>query len=185
MNSTPKSELISILMDGLQTPTEVPEADMKTCVLINGHALIQTLGKPHGCHIFGDYADVFMQTVTRHFGEHTTRVDVVFDCYVVFDRYNDLVEVSGQEEANFANLSRDNMSHFHKFGVNSLLWMRTKPILPSLYLVSSEQYELVAGGGFSHHTDARSTRRDDIRLHGNHEEADTRLILHSCEAVNA
>ena len=47
-----------------------------------------------------------------------------------------------------------------------------------------ERYELVTGGGFSDATDARSTRRDDVMLQGNHEEADTRLILHSCEAVN-
>ena len=43
-----------------------------------------------------------------------------------------------------------------------------------------QPYELVTGGGFSDATDARSTRRDN----GNHEEADTRLILHLCEAVD-
>ena len=47
-----------------------------------------------------------------------------------------------------------------------------------------ERFELVTGGGFSDATDARSTRRDDVSLRANHEEADTRLILHSCEAVN-
>ena len=48
-----------------------------------------------------------------------------------------------------------------------------------------ERFELVtAGGGFSDATDSRSTRRDDVSLRANHEEADTRLILHSCEAVN-
>ena len=32
--------------------------------------------------------------------------------------------------------------------------------------------------------DARSTRRQTVHLHGNHEEADTRLIFHSCEAAS-
>ena len=32
-------------------------------------------------------------------------------------------------------------------------------------------------------TDARATRRQTVNLHGNHEEADTRLILHSCERL--
>jgi len=45
-----------------------------------------------------------------------------------------------------------------------------------------EIFELVTGGGFSDATDARSTKRD-VSLRANHEEADTRLILHSCEAV--
>ena len=78
MNTTTKAELIAVLTSGVDTPSEVPDADMKTCVLIDGHALIQSLGKPHGCHTFGDYADVFVQNVARHFGEHTSRVDVVY-----------------------------------------------------------------------------------------------------------
>ena len=47
-----------------------------------------------------------------------------------------------------------------------------------------QPYELVTGGGFSDATDARSKRRDNVMLRGNHKEADTRLILHLCEAVN-
>ena len=47
-----------------------------------------------------------------------------------------------------------------------------------------ERWELVTGGGFSSPTDARSTRRQTVHLHGNNEEADTRLILHSCEAAS-
>ena len=72
MNSTPKANLISILMSGVSIPPEVPEADMKTCVLIDVHALIliQTLGKPPGCQTFGDYADAFMRHVAHHFTEH-------------------------------------------------------------------------------------------------------------------
>ena len=54
---------------------------MKTCEMIDGHGLIQALGKPHGCLTFGDYADVFLNNVTSHFRCHTTRVDVVFDRY--------------------------------------------------------------------------------------------------------
>ena len=47
-----------------------------------------------------------------------------------------------------------------------------------------ERWEVVTGCGFSSPTDARSTRRQTVHLHGNHEEADTRLILHSCEAAS-
>ena len=47
-----------------------------------------------------------------------------------------------------------------------------------------ERWELVTGGGFSSPADTRSTRRQIVHLHGNHEEADTRLILHSCEAAS-
>ena len=81
MNSTQKSELINVLVDGIPIPSAIPEANMKTCVMIDGHGLIQALGEPHGCQTFGDYADVFLNNVTNHFRCHTTRVDVVLDRY--------------------------------------------------------------------------------------------------------
>ena len=62
----------------IHIPSANPEANLKTCVVIDGHGLIQALGKHHGCQTFGDYADVLMNNVTSHFRCHTTRVDVVF-----------------------------------------------------------------------------------------------------------
>ena len=47
-----------------------------------------------------------------------------------------------------------------------------------------QQCELVTGGGLYCATHARSTMRSEVKLQGNHEEADTRLVLHSCEAVS-
>ena len=72
MNSTQKSELINVLADGIHIPSAIPEANIKTCVMIDGHDLVHALGKPHGCETFGDYADVFMNNVTSHFRCHTT-----------------------------------------------------------------------------------------------------------------
>ena len=43
---------------------------------------------------------------------------------------------------------------------------------------------MVTEGRFTNSTDARSTRRDKAKLSGKHEEADTRLILHACEAAD-
>jgi len=45
-------------------------------------------------------------------------------------------------------------------------------------------HELVMGDGFSDATEAKWRRRQTVKLNGNHEEADTRLILHSCETVS-
>ena len=66
MNISSKVDLISILMVGLHIPSDVPDADIKTCVLIDWHALIQSFGKPDGCQTFGDLAGVFMQIATRY-----------------------------------------------------------------------------------------------------------------------
>jgi len=61
MNTTSKTNLICILMAGFHHPSDVSDADMKTCVLIDGHALIQSLGKPHRCQIFGNLAGVLLK----------------------------------------------------------------------------------------------------------------------------
>ena len=47
-----------------------------------------------------------------------------------------------------------------------------------------QQCELVTGGRFSCATHARSTMRSEVKIQGNPEEMDTRLILHSSEAVS-
>ena len=52
------------------------------CVVIDRHALIQSLGKPHDCKTFGDYASVFYRSVTKHFSDSTKRIDVLFDRYI-------------------------------------------------------------------------------------------------------
>ena len=53
MNPTSKSELIGILTDGFDISLDLPESEIPTGVLMDGHALIQKLGKPPGCQTFG------------------------------------------------------------------------------------------------------------------------------------
>ena len=187
MNNTPKSELIIILTNDIQIYNTTPNSDLKTCVLIDGHAI----GKPHGCDNFGNYAHVFLQTITRYFTGPVTGVDVVFDRYIEksietaarvrrqgkkksirklidgpdiklpqsWDQYLAL----GENKAELANfLSEQLMEHCKHLDA---------------------KYELVVGGGFNDIQYARSTRSNDIDLHSSHEEADTRLILHACNAA--
>ena len=55
---------------------------MATCVIIDGHALIQALGKPKESHTFGDYSDIFLHAVTKYHRANQTRVVVTFDRYI-------------------------------------------------------------------------------------------------------
>ena len=82
MHSTSKAELIDILKGHINIPSELPETDMKTCVLSDGHALIKALGMPNGCQTFGEYADAFFNVVRCYFDRNISRVDVVFDRYI-------------------------------------------------------------------------------------------------------
>ena len=52
-------------------------ANIKTCVLIHGHTLVQSIAKPHGCQTFDDPVGMFIQNATLYFGIHITMVNVV------------------------------------------------------------------------------------------------------------
>lgn len=80
MNSAPKADLVSILMPGINVSTELPVHGMRTCVLVDGHALTQTLWKSRGCQTFGDNAEVVICNVTLILG---MRVDTVLGRYML------------------------------------------------------------------------------------------------------
>ena len=62
----------------VETPQQIPVRDIATCVIIDGHTLIQSLGKPHDCKTFGEYANIFTYVMFNNFSNHTTIVDAVF-----------------------------------------------------------------------------------------------------------
>ena len=84
----------------------------------------------------------------------------------------------------------DEMFHFHNFTASDENKADLARFLTEITVTKGtdtlQQCELVTGGRFSCATHARSfrsTRRSEVKCQGNHEEADTRLILHSCESV--
>ena len=84
MTTTAKSDLLPLLTEqlGIERPVELPATSSLTCLLIDGHALIQALGKPTKCNnTFDAYANKFKETVEGYFSSSVTRVDVVFDQY--------------------------------------------------------------------------------------------------------
>ena len=84
MNSTSKSDMTDILMGNIEVQYNIPaQEDLnKTCVVIDGHALIQALGKPHNCKTFQDYATMFFKAVTKHINATVKGIDVLFDTYI-------------------------------------------------------------------------------------------------------
>jgi hypothetical protein len=123
-----------------------------------------------------------MQIATRHFGEYITRVDVVFDRYVGKDSIKAVTRSKrvGKQKPirklieGFIALD-ENKADLARF-LSDVIMTKGKDL--------PDRYEMVTGGGFINATDARSTRRNETKLSGNHEEADTRLILHACEAAD-
>ena len=194
MNSTSKSDMTDILTGDIEVQYNIPAQKglNKTCVVIYGHALIQALGKPHNCKTFQDYAIVFFNAVTKHINATVKRIDVLFDTYIE----NSIKAAARAKRSNKKRLIRRIIDRedlpLPQVWANFIALSENKADLAnflSQYLMEHGQEflphcELVTSGGFKEPTKACSTSLGDLTyLTCNHEEADTRIILHACDAV--
>lgn len=110
INSTPKAELISILMAGLQIPPEFPNVDRKIyaqrwCV--------------HKC------CDKII------WKEYKSWLAIWSLNWRRLSQCSDSFSANGKKISQFASSLIDPVFHYHRFGVISLPWMRTNLIAPS------------------------------------------------------
>ena len=75
------SRSLQILRSLTTVENQLPATHLKSCVIIDGQALVQAIGKPANARNFGQLADVFVRSVFSHFSETCSRVDVGFDRY--------------------------------------------------------------------------------------------------------
>ena len=80
LHSTNKAVLGNILTQQVQTPATVI-LDEPSCLLIDGQALVMALGKPPDIIMFGDYANIYANTVFKVLWSNYRRIDGVFDKY--------------------------------------------------------------------------------------------------------
>ena len=190
MNSTQKSAMLPLLTKdlGVETVKGTPETTGKTCIIIDGHALIQSLGNPSKCKTFGDYANNFEKNVIKEFSGSVSRIDVVFDQYRLLSiKSATRSKRAGQKRLIRKVIDRDDLQ-LPQVWKNFIALNENKEDLAMFLCArlarpSETNKEIVVGGstpsGFS-------TTRGIIRgLQANHEEADTRMILHMLEAINA
>ena len=72
-----KSDLAAIL-EACATSQSLPESSLKTITIIDGQALVHTVGRKTKAKTYGDFADDFTDAVNRNVG---SRNDAVFDRY--------------------------------------------------------------------------------------------------------
>jgi len=196
LRHTDKSALSHIL-EGSHSQKELSNVDnMKTCCIIDGMAMVQSIGKPADSKSFGDLADVFVRGVHSHISNTCTRVDVAFDHYEATSVKGDTrvkrtashhrpirrrienrdVPLPQQWKA-FIDLP-ENKSDLEDFLSNQLI-QQSRNVLTDGQIV-------VTAGGYAESTHAESScGRVAESLKSTHEEADTRLILHALDAVQA
>jgi hypothetical protein len=196
MNTTSKSDILGIITtdQGVNVTAHIPdsphEESTRTCVLIDGHALIQSTGKPRDCNSFNEYANHIIGKITKYFGGSTTRVDVVFDRYIGSQSIKNSTRVArtGTKKP-IRRLINDGETPLPQVWDQFVCLDENKAELASFLtrrLIAQREYlqqfgwEIVCSGG---EEKARSSEHGVLEeLTSDQEEADTRIILHTQHA---
>jgi len=173
----------------LQSLTTVKnQLPVKSCVIIDGQALVQTIGKPANARNFGQLAAVFVRSVFSHFSETCSRVDVVFDRYEASTvKDGTRLQWTGKSRPIRRKIENSdvplpvNWKQFidhpeNKQDLENFLSLEIMRRAKS----TSQNCDIVTAGGFQERTAAESSLGSDVScLRSTRDEADTRIILHA------
>ena len=187
-----KSDLGTILQGNVRK-SHMPISRSQTCTIIDGLVAVQSLANFSGAKPFGEWRNRFLRDVTSHFSDSCTRVDVLFDRYVKNSIKGGTRDKRKEKKSRGIRRNVDNrdqrIGNWERF---IILEDNKASLAHFLSTEISESYsappgrELVINGGFKDTLKVWSsdTSRQDIReLASDHEEADTRIVLHARDAA--
>lgn len=188
-----KSALGAIVQEYTQCVNKLPPVmdNAKTCHIFDGMSVVQRLGKPSKCRTFGDYANIFANMIFNN-PHGAERIDVVFDHY----KEQSIKRVTRQKRGPKSSIQRiiENTEtplpqQWHLF-IHSVINKNHLTNFLSEHLsvhCRQKNFEFVTSGGFSNITDFKTNFDigDTTLLIADHEEADSRIILHALSAKMA
>ena len=174
-----KSSLMNLITTDIDCPSSIEHQKETSLLIIDGQALVVTLGRPENIATFGDFARLFIQNVEKS-GTKFKRVDIVFDRY----RDSSIKAATRQKRAKKLCPIRRVIENEHvplpKNWKNFLALPENKANLASFLSeqISSHTFqniEVVVAGGFFDERKVVSSNslRDVTPLESSHEEADT------------
>ena len=187
-----KALLADVLTRGIECPSAI-DLQGSACLPIDGMALVAAVGKPADAQTFGAYADRFQDAVLGADSRYQ-------QIHVLFDRYEKSSIKAGTRERRTRTIrpvrrviENKNVPLPNSWS-NFLALPENKENLAkflSEHLIANAPQEkvIVVAGGFSDRKEAQSSNQlvDSSLLCADHEEADTRLVLHaivnSCDTV--
>lgn len=192
LRKTAKSILLSTLEEDVEVMPRLPVKTQPLAHIIDGMAVIQMV-KTGGARTFGDLAKIYFNVITAPFAsESCDRVDVVFDRY---DKPQSIKEGErlrrGAQSGYEVKISGPNTPIPKKWQLyicNPVNKTSLQLFLGSTWMemATSElkpDETLVLAGCFESGKDAVCISRRNVRLlpllESDHEEADTRIILHA------
>ena len=167
----------------------MPISRSQTCTIIDGMAAVQSFANSSGAKTFvSGVTDFFVMSLTI-FSDSCTRVDVLFDRYVKNSIKGGTRDKPKEKKSTGIRRNADNrdqrIGNWERF---IILEDNKASLAHFLSTEISESYsappgrELVINGGFKETLKVCSsdTSRQDVReLTSDHEEADTRIVLHA------
>ena len=190
-DGTLRSGAKSLLMDAMTSGTTCPptiKPEGTSCLIIDGHALIQAIGKPARAKTFGDLAGIFVRSVVQS-GFLFDRIDVLFDRY-----YATTIKVSTRTKRSksaqpIRKVVTDGSVPLPVNWDNFLALPENKADLArflsqQLMQNSPKDKCIIVAGGFENEEEVQcSDQTKELgSLRAKHEEADTRVILHCLHA---
>ena len=149
-----------------------------SALVIDGFALVAAVGKPEKAKTFGDLSDVFVNTVLSK-GTAYKRVDIVFDRYREKSiKASTRTRRSRNVRAIRRIIEDRSVPLPSKWGENKADLAR---FLSEELIAKAPQHKVVVvSGGFKDEMEVQCTDStvDVHELRCNHEEADTRIVLH-------
>ena len=192
LRKTAKSVLLSVLEDQVQVLPRLPVEEESTAYIIDGMAAVQMM-KTAGAATFGELAGKYFDAITAPLGNNgCNRVDVVFDRY---DKEESIKEgerarrgSSSGYEVRIAGPSTRVPKKWITFISNPRNKTNLKIFLSNTWVKMAQiklkpDEELVLAGCFEDSSESvlitRNEKRPMPHMFSNHEEADTRMLLHA------
>ena len=189
MRTGSKSIIFDVLTKDVGCPPEIT-ISKPACLVIDGQATVMSLGKPSDVSTFGEYASMFVKHILKQ-NEAYERIEVTFN------RYRDLSIKDGtrakrtKKSRPIRRLIEDGDVPLPQKWTDLLASTDNKKDLclflsNALIAEAPSEKTIVVVGGFAAGTEVQSTdpTMTTTLLEGNHEEAETRVVLH-CIHSNA
>lgn len=184
LKSGNKALLSDVLTKNVECPMEIT-LEGTSCLIIDGQARVVSLGKPKDCNTFGEYADHFVRSVLMS-GQGFDRIDVTFDRYKPDSIKGATREKRSRGLRPIRRVIEGRSVPLPTNWQNFLADAENKADLAcflsaQLLLQAPIDKTLVVAGGFEEANMVKSSNPnvDLTQLSAHHEEADTRMILHS------
>lgn len=188
LHCSTKSNLLHILeeMKDASMTTECTPAEHKVCV-VDGMAEVQALDKPDWITNCGHLAEHFANRILNKYSD-SQEIHLIFDRYDIPSSLKAATRVKRQGNSDPIYYRITDSTHITKVPLKRLIsHTKTKKELAAYLAKKTLEYAEIQGKQIvvAWGSECQATHKDVSHLQSNHEEADTKIILHAVDASSS